>query len=106
MKLETGMRVARQLKDLGGEKAVAIAVLDELREYDNNFNEYGYAGAQKRLNDKKRVILGLGFSEFLADPNSPDNEEELVRAAEKATMLRSLLELDEVKLLQAIRGDF
>ena len=106
MKLEIGMRVARQLKELGGEKAVAIAALDELREYSSNFDKYGYVGAQKRLSDKKRVILGLGFSEFLADPENPDNDEELGRAAEKAGMLRSLLELDPEKLLAAIRGDY
>lgn len=106
MKLETGMKLARQLKELGGEKALALAILDELRIYDDNFDKFGYATAQKKLTNKARLILGLGFSEFLVPISQPHSDEELKHAAEKAEMLRILLEIDSKKLLDAIRGEY
>jgi len=100
MKLESAIRTAKELKDIGGETAVALAALDRLAEYDANFDEKGYVAAQRSLTDKGRVLIGLVFSEFLASPEFPNDESELIRAATKQEMLQNQLGLDRVKLLE------
>lgn len=95
MKLETGIRLAKKLKDVGGETAVAVAVVDELLRYEQDFEDLGYAGAQKKLSQKSRLLLGLGYSEFLADE---DTDTGYVRAATKKRILLDMIGLDEKKL--------
>ena len=97
MKLESALRTARELKEAGGETAIVIAAIDRLKEYHDNFDTYGYSIAQKRLSDKGRVLLGLVFSEFLAEDNS---DRELIVASEKQRVLHSTLQLDARKIFE------
>ncbi len=95
MKIETGIRVAKQLKNIGGEKAVAIAIIDEMDQYNRNFDELGYVVAQKRLSDKSRFILSLGFSEFLTQEST---DVAYCVASEKAEVFRSMVGVDILTL--------
>jgi len=100
MKLESAIKTAKELRDFGDETAVALAALDRLAEYDANFDAKGFVEAQRKLTDKSRVLIGLVFSEFLADPERANDESELIRAATKQEMLLNQLGLDRVDLLE------
>ncbi len=99
MKLETGLKAAKELRKVGGETALALAIQDELLEYHRKFDELGFAEAQKKLTNKARVLLGLGFSEFLADE---DNDAEYYRAGEKQRALHYVLGIDGKKLFEEL----
>ena len=92
MKLLNALKEVKKLKNIGGEKAIAIAALDELQEYSNNLEKNGYSAAQKKLTNRKRVLLGIAFSEFFANDNTDDS---LFVASEKAGVLRKAIEVDE-----------
>lgn len=95
LELLAGLRTVKELLALGGETAIVLAAYEELQKYKANFEARGYTLAQKRLSKTARVLLGLCFSEFLAED---DTDNELVRAAEKRVIFLKALGLDEDKL--------
>ena len=94
MRIEVGMRTARELVNFGGEAALAIAAMDELRIYNEMFDRLGYCEANRRLSNRSRLLLGIAWSEFFAEDN-PDNDAELYRAAMMAGVIRHNLGIDE-----------
>ncbi len=101
MKLETALKAIKGLKALGGEAAVAIAIHDELVEYGERFEAYGWPEALGKTSDKQLVILGLGFSEFLTGGDCSDTG--YVVAAAKKDMLLKAAGLDGAVLLKELQ---
>ena len=99
MKFREGIKLVKEINnDFGGEIGLYIAAQDELTKYNEDFNNYGYVGAQKKLTQTSRFILGLVYSEFLAEE---DTNEGQFLAAEKARIFREKLGIDSDKLFRA-----
>lgn len=104
MKLDYTIKKAKELvEELDGmydlkETGLAIVIHDELTEYHKNLDAFGYKIAQDRLSTKARLILGLGYAEFLVDPDGYDQDHEHGIAVEKRIGLLNLLKIDSDKL--------
>ena len=100
MKLEQGIKLAKQLKLIGGTKALALAIHDELTEYSDNVDIFGVAGAQRNLSDKSRLILGLKYAEFFID-----YEDRYLRVEEKRTLKYTRAEEKKTIILEMLGID-
>ena len=66
IKTEYGLKVAKELKEVD-KQALVTAIVDELKEYDEKYRQHGWLGAMKKTGQKARVLMGLAYSEFMAD---------------------------------------
>ena len=98
IKTEYGLRVAKELKKVD-RKALVTAIVDELNEFDEKCRQYGVAGAHRKTSDKARVLMGLAYSEFMADEMTDAG---YALAEEKRQVLLKALGLDGLELVQGV----
>jgi hypothetical protein len=101
-----GVMKAGRIAANNPEKALAIQINDCMREYGSNFDEFGYAIAQRRLTKEDRLFCGIGYYEFfIEDGDSSDIG--YCRAAEKQNLIRGILGVDGDRLwkeMEALNG--
>lgn len=90
-KMEYGIKVAKELRDVG-RMALVGAIVDELVEYDRKFKVEG-AKALLNVSQKAKVLMGLAYSEFLTEDGN-----DYILAEEKRRVLLEVLNLDGYQL--------
>lgn len=98
IKTEYGLKVAKELKEVD-KQALVTAIVDELKEYDEKYRQYGWLGAMKKTGQKARVLMGLAYSEFMADEMTDAG---YALAEEKRQVLLKALGLDGPELVQGV----
>lgn len=92
-----GLKLAENLKNQGTQyniNFIAIAIADIYYKHDKYIEDRKQGIKSKPIAQDERFLIGLLYSEFLADTDSTDYDNELVRAAEKSKAFRAILGID------------
>ncbi len=98
MNIEHGLKLAAELKGMGDARVVAVAGIETLKTYNHAFKAYGFAEALREIGNKGRLVIGLRYSEFLANTTDP---EDLVLAEVKRIALLARLGITAEEMNEA-----